>query len=274
MTAQVQALGASQPAAVPVKVAIDNLSYTYVTAAGETPALLNLKFEVRDGEFCSIVGPSGCGKSTLLSILSGLLQPTEGRVLLDSKPISGANGKVGFFLQRDHLFEWRTVLQNAELGLEIIGNSSAQARKKAHQLLETYGLGPFKDAYPHQLSGGMRQRVALIRTLATEPDLLLLDEPFSALDYQTTLVLERDVHAIIRANRKTALLVTHDIEEAVCMSDRVIVLSNRPAQIKKIYDITLTLAGERTPMSSRDAPEFRRYCKSIWEDLENEQRAN
>ncbi|MDB5771332.1 MAG: NitT/TauT family transport system ATP-binding protein [Burkholderia sp.] len=274
MTAYAKILPEAPAASARVKIGVENLSYTYLTAAGETPALQNLDFNVRAGEFCSIVGPSGCGKSTLLSLLSGLMQPTDGQVLLDGARISRPDGKVGLFLQKDHLFDWRTVLQNAELGLEIIGNSTAEARRKAHQLLETYGLGAFKNSYPHQLSGGMRQRVALIRTLATDPDILLLDEPFSALDYQTTLVLERDVHAIIRANRKTALLVTHDIEEAVSMSDRVIVLSNRPARVKKIYDIALTVRGERTPMTSRDAPEFRSYCKSIWEDLEVEQRTD
>jgi NitT/TauT family transport system ATP-binding protein len=164
------------------------------------------------------------------------------------------------------------VLQNAELGLEIRGRNTAEARRRAHQLLESYGLAGFENAYPHQLSGGMRQRVALIRTLATDPDVLLLDEPFSALDYQTKLILERDVHRIVRHDKKTALLVTHDIEEAVSMSDRVIVLSGRPAQVKNVYEIALTVAAERTPMNSRDAPEFRTYCKSIWEDLDIERR--
>ncbi len=274
MTAYLKAMAELPTVAARHKITIENLSYTYLTAGGETSALNNLNFNVPNGEFCSIVGPSGCGKSTLLSILSGLLQPTEGQVLLDGARISATKGKVGFCLQKDHLFEWRTVLQNAELGLEIMGNRTPGARARVRRLLEMYGLGEFCDSYPHQLSGGMRQRVALIRTLATEPDILLLDEPFSALDYQTRLILERDMHAIIRAHKKTALLVTHDIEEAVCMSDRVIVLSNRPARIKKIYDISLAVAGERTPMNSRYAPEFRTYCKSIWEDLEIEQRTN
>jgi NitT/TauT family transport system ATP-binding protein len=250
----------------------EGLSYTYLTRTGETLALEDLSLEVRDGEFCSIVGPSGCGKSTLLAIISGLLQPTEGEILLDGTRVRGTNERVGILLQKDHLFEWRTVLQNAELGLEILGKSTAEARRRARRLLETYGLRGFEKSYPYQLSGGMRQRVALIRTLATDPDILLLDEPFSALDYQTKLILERDVHRIIRDHRKTALLVTHDIEEAVSMSDRVIVLSGRPAQVKHVYEIELTTAGERTPLSSRDAPEFRSYCKSIWEDLEIEQR--
>ena len=250
----------------------EGLSYTYVTRAGETSALRDLTITVRDGEFCSIVGPSGCGKSTLLAIISGLLQPTEGALLLDGKRLNDPDGRVGILLQKDHLFEWRTVLQNAELGLEIRGTGTAAARRHAHQLLETYGLGGFEQSYPNQLSGGMRQRVALIRTLATDPDILLLDEPFSALDYQTKLILERDVHRIIRQNGKTALLVTHDIEEAVSMSDRVIVLSGRPAQVHSVYEINLTVGEDRNPMNSRDAPEFRTYCKSIWKDLDIEHR--
>ena len=250
----------------------EGLSYTYVTRAGETLALKRLDLSVRDGEFCSIVGPSGCGKSTLLGLISGLLQPTEGVIRLDGKQISRPSPRVGLLLQKDHLFEWRTVLQNAELGLEILGKSTAEARRQAHDLLQAYGLGGFEHSYPHELSGGMRQRVALVRTLATDPDILLLDEPFSALDYQTKLLLERDVHRIIRHNGKTALLVTHDIEEAVSMSDRVIVLSGRPAQVKNVYDIALTVPGEQTPLSSRDAPEFRGYCKAIWQDLDVEHR--
>ena len=180
----------------------EGLSYTYVTRSGETLALSDLDLTVRDGEFCSIVGPSGCGKSTLLALISGLLQPTEGLLLLDGGRLSGPDGRVGILLQKDHLFEWRTVLENAVLGLEIRGTGTAAARRHAHQLLEAYGLGGFENSYPNQLSGGMRQRVALIRTLATDPDILLLDEPFSALDYQTKLILERDVHRIIR--RRTA----------------------------------------------------------------------
>jgi NitT/TauT family transport system ATP-binding protein len=250
----------------------EGLSYAYLTRAGETLALEDLSLEVRDGEFCSIVGPSGCGKSTLLALISGLLLPTQGRIFVDGSQVRGTNERVGLLLQKDHLFDWRTVLQNAELGLEILGKSTTEARRRAHRLLESYGLGGFEKSYPYQLSGGMRQRVALIRTLATDPDILLLDEPFSALDYQTKLILERDVHRIIRAHGKTALLVTHDIEEAVSMSDRVIVLSGRPAQVKNVYEIGLTLDAERTPMSSRDAPEFRSYCKSIWEDLDIERR--
>lgn len=253
------------------RICAENVSYTYLTRAGETVALRNLSLSVRDGEFCSIVGPSGCGKSTLLSLISGLMMPTEGRVLLDGKPLSGPVREMGFLLQKDHLFEWRNVQQNAELGLEVLGVDSRKASDRARSLLNAYGLSGFEKSYPRQLSGGMRQRVALIRTLATDPDILLLDEPFSALDYQTKLLMQREVHGIIRANKKAALLVTHDIEEAVAMSDRVIVLSGRPAEVKSVYEIKLTTAEERTPMVSRDAPEFRDYCKRIWKDLNVEQ---
>ena len=250
------------------------VSFAYLTRSGETLALKDLDIAVRDREFCSIVGPSGCGKSTLLALISGLIKPTEGQVLLDGAVVSGASARVGILLQKDHLFEWRTVQQNAELGLEILGKLDEGTRARARDLLRLYGLGGFESAYPYQLSGGMRQRVAIVRTLATDPDILLLDEPFSALDYQTKLLLERDVLQIIKDNAKTALLVTHDIEEAVSMSDRVIVLSGRPAQVKNVYEIALTLAGPRTPMTSRDAPEFRGYCKAIWEDLDIERRTD
>jgi NitT/TauT family transport system ATP-binding protein len=250
------------------RIRVEDVTYTYLTRLGETTALSELSISIRDGEFCSVVGPSGCGKSTLLSLIAGLTLPTEGRVFLDDAPIRGTTRKIGFLLQKDHLFEWRTVLENAELGLEILGVDRVRAGERARRLLQTYGLGGFERAYPRQLSGGMRQRVALIRTLATDPEIILLDEPFSALDYQTKLVMQREVHGIIRSNRKSALLVTHDIEEAVAMSDRVVVLSGRPARVRSNYEINLSVAGDRSPMTSRDAPEFRDYCKSIWKDLD------
>ncbi|SHH23302.1 ABC transporter ATP-binding protein [Bradyrhizobium erythrophlei] len=250
------------------RIRAERVTYTYLTRLGETTALSELSIAIRDGEFCSIVGPSGCGKSTLLSLIAGLTFPTEGRIFLDDAPIKGTTRKIGLLLQRDHLFEWRTVLENAELGLEILGIDRTTAGDRARRLLQTYGLSGFERAYPRQLSGGMRQRVALIRTLATDPEIILLDEPFSALDYQTKLVMQREVHGIIRSNGKSALLVTHDIEEAVAMSDRVIVLSGRPARVRSNYEIKLSVAGDRSPMTSRDAPEFRDYCKSIWKDLD------
>jgi NitT/TauT family transport system ATP-binding protein len=247
---------------------VERLSHTYYARRGETPVLRDLELSVGEGEFCSLVGPSGCGKSTLLGVLAGLIAPEDGRVLVNGIPVAGPRSDVGIILQRDHLFEWRTVLGNVEFGLEIQGRSSAESRGRAHELLTTYGLAGFEHHHPDQLSGGMRQRVALIRTLATEPAVLLLDEPFSALDYQTKLILEREVHGIIRSSAKTALLVTHDIEEAVAMSDRIVVLTGRPATVKQVYDITLTVPGERTPLTARNAPEFRGYCNAIWDSLE------
>lgn len=252
------------------RIRAESVAFTYMTRAGETTALQDLSLSIRDGEFCSIVGPSGCGKSTLLSLISGLSLPTEGRVVLDEALVKGPSRKIGFLLQKDHLFEWRTVLENAKLGMEVLGFDEAEATSRAQSLLKQYGLGDFENSYPRQLSGGMRQRVALIRTLAISPEILLLDEPFSALDYQTKLIMQREVHGIIKTNKKSALLVTHDIEEAVSMSDRVMVLSGRPARVHKTYDIELTITGDRTPMTSRDAPEFRGYCKMIWKDLDVE----
>jgi len=247
---------------------VDRLSYTYCRVYGETPVLRELSLSVEDGEFCSLVGPSGCGKSTLLSLMSGLTDVQDGRLLINGRPVQRRSGLVGFLLQKDHLLEWRTVLKNVEFGLEIMGRNSAETRRRAQELLTAYGLSGFEQYYPEQLSGGMRQRVALIRTLATNPDVLLLDEPFAALDYQTKLVLERDLHSIIKQNGKTALLVTHDIEEAVSLSDRIFVLSARPSSVKQVYKISLHASGDRSPMATRNAPEFRGYCNAIWNDLD------
>jgi NitT/TauT family transport system ATP-binding protein len=250
------------------QIQVEALSYTYYTLRGETHVLRDLSLSVGPGEFCSIVGPSGCGKSTLLGLIAGLTPVQDGRVLVNGVPVRGPRHEVGFLLQRDHLFEWRTVLKNVEFGLEVQGRASAESRARAHQLLTDYGLAGFEQHYPDQLSGGMRQRVSLIRTLATDPEVVLLDEPFAALDYQTKLVLEREVYGIIRANRKTALLVTHDIEEAVSLSDRIVVLSGRPASVKQVYDIALTLPAAHTPLAARNAPEFRAYCNAIWDSLD------
>lgn len=202
------------------KLEVQGLSYSYHSMDGETKALSNISFQVEEGEFLAVVGPSGCGKSTLLSILCGLLVPEEGSVLIDGEPVKGGSPKIGYMLQRDHLFEWRDVFSNACLGLEIRGQMDREHREKAERLFKTYGLLPFKNKKPSELSGGMRQRAALIRTLALDPDILLLDEPFSALDYQTRLAVCDDISSIIRENRKTAVLVTHDLAEAVSAADR------------------------------------------------------
>jgi len=239
----------------------------YQSPNGEIKALENVDFTVDDGEFVCIVGPSGCGKSTLLSIIAGLLIPSSGEVFLYGEQFSGPSRKTGYMLQRDHLFEWRTILENILLGLEIQKILTPQTKEKALAFLETYGLYEFRGKYPNQLSGGMRQRAALVRTLMTDPRILLLDEAFSALDYQTRLAVSDDIYAIIKKEKKTAILVTHDISEAISMADRVIVLSHRPGTVKKIHQISLT-CHKRTPLVSREAPEFRYYFQEIWEELD------
>ena len=223
-----------------------DVDYTYYTLDGETAALKGLNMSVERGQFVSVIGPSGCGKTTILSLAAGLLQPTGGEIVR-------AGGGTGYMLQRDALFPWRTVEENIFLPLEINGRKSAQSRQRAIALAEKYGLGNFLKKKPPELSGGMRQRVALIRTLAAGAELLLLDEPFSALDYQTRLEVCDDVQAIIKSEKKTALLVTHDISEAIALSDRVTVLSARPARVVAEHCITF---GDGTPKSRRNSSEF------------------
>lgn len=245
---------------------LKNIDYAYHTLDGETAALTNISFSIAPGEFVAIVGPSGCGKSTLLSVISGLLQSEKGFIKINGKPLQDSTTNIGYMLQHDHLFEWRTIYHNVLLGLEIQHMLSARSRKKAKELLDTYGLKQFSDTKPSELSGGMRQRAALIRTLVLEPDILLLDEPFSALDYQTRLTVGDDIGQILRSAQKTALLVTHDLSEAVSLADRVIILSSRPASIKTILPITFDLE-EDTPMHRRNAPEFKTYFNRIWKEL-------
>ncbi|HYF75150.1 MAG TPA: ABC transporter ATP-binding protein [Candidatus Nitrosocosmicus sp.] len=196
-------------------VELKNVTMSYHTLDGETQAIKNLSLDVRRGEFVSIVGPSGCGKSTLLSLISGLFKPSSGEIFIDNEPVNGPSSNVGYMPQRDHLFEWRTILKNTTLGLEIQNKLNKDTLKNAERLLDEYGLGEFKQYYPKQLSGGMRQRAALIRTLAVSPEILLLDEPFSALDYQTRLAISEEIWLIIKKERKTAILVTHDIAESM-----------------------------------------------------------
>lgn len=246
---------------------VSHITMTYQSPNGEITALDDINFCVQEGEFVSIVGPSGCGKSTLLSIISGLLKPTAGEVRLYGEPTVGPSKKTGYMLQKDHLFEWRTILHNVLLGVEIQQALNVQARDKALNYLKTYGLYEFRNKYPEQLSGGMRQRAALIRTLVPDPQILLLDEAFSALDYQTRLAVSEDIYAIIRQEKKTAILVTHDISEAISMSDRVVVLTHRPGRVKKIHEIELS-CSHRTPLNCREAPEFRHYFQQIWKELD------
>ncbi len=245
-----------------------HISYSYHTISGETCAIQDLNFEVEEGEFVAIVGPSGCGKSTLLSIIAGLIQPDSGTVHIQNKELTQSDINIGYMLQRDHLLDWKNTIQNAALGLAIQGkiNDSEKILRLNH-LLESYGLVSFERAKPSELSGGMRQRVALIRTLLMEPDLLLLDEPFSALDYQTRLEVSDDIGKILKREKKTAILITHDISEAISMGDRVIVLTGRPATVRKNIPIKLTYEGEITPFKARSTPEFQTYFNEIWEAL-------
>ncbi len=245
---------------------IDHVSMRYQAPDGEIEALRDVSFSVPDHTFVSIVGPSGCGKSTLLSLLAGLEKPTDGALLLDGEPIRGPTEKIGFMPQRDQLFEWRSIWRNVLLGPEIRGDDTKARREMVRTLLADYALAPFKDKVPSQLSGGMRQRCALIRTLAVEPGVLLLDEPFSALDYQTRLAVSADIARIIRQSGKTAILVTHDISEAISMSDRIVVLSHRPGTVRAIHD--LTEMESLNPMERRGAPEFQALFNQIWEELD------
>ncbi len=247
-------------------ISIRDAALTYQARNGEVEALRRVSFDVAGGEFVSIVGPSGCGKSTLLGVLAGLETLDGGTVTLCGAPVSGAGGHVGFMPQRDQLFEWRTIRDNVLLGLEIRHALTRENRERAERLLETYGLAAFANRRPSQLSGGMRQRAALIRTLAVNPDILLLDEAFSALDYQTRLEVTEDVYRIIRQEQVTALMVTHDIPESICMGDRVLILSARPAVIREQLPIRFSLP-ERTPIACRSQPEFARYFDHIWKEL-------
>ena len=211
---------------------LKNIHYAYHTLDGETPALTDISFCLNKGEFVSIVGPSGCGKSTLLSLIAGLIEPEKGLIKINGKYLRESTTNVGYMLQHDELFEWRTIYNNVILGLEVQHMLTARTKAKAHDLLDMYGLKKFENSRPSELSGGMRQRAALIRTLVLEPDLLLLDEPFSALDYQTRLNVGDDIGQIIRKEEKSAILVTHDLSEAISLADRVIILSKRPAVMK------------------------------------------
>lgn len=250
------------------KLEVQGLSYSYHSMEGETKALSDISFQAEEGEFLAVVGPSGCGKSTLLSILCGLLVPEKGSVLIDGEPVKGTSPRIGYMLQRDHLFEWRDVFSNACLGLEIRGQMDREHRERVEMLFQSYGLAPFKNKKPSELSGGMRQRAALIRTLALDPDILLLDEPFSALDYQTRLEVCDDISSIIRENNKTAVLITHDLAEAVSAADRIIILTKRPGSIKEVLTVKFS-EPDLSPLRRRSAPEFSGYFNQVWKILEN-----
>lgn len=235
----------------------------FYSKEGETKVLDDVSFSLHEDEIIAIIGPSGCGKSTILNLASSLMSPTSGDISI--------NGNLGYMFQRDNLFSWRTVLDNVLLGLQIQKKANKENRKYALDLLKKYQLEDFINYYPEELSGGMRQRVALIRTLALKPDLLLLDEPFSALDYQTRLLVLNDVYSIIKNEKKSVVVVTHDIGEAISIADRIIILSKRPCHIKKEIKIKLTLNGEKTPIKARKAKEFRKYFDEIYKELHEDE---
>ena len=237
---------------------VKNIGKKYQNKEDEIQALKNVNFRIKEGEFVSIIGPSGCGKSTLLSIIAGLEEKTSGEVYID--------GKIGYMLQKDNLLEWRTIYKNVLFGLEIQKALTEENKKYVIELLKKYGLYEFRNKYPTQLSGGMRQRVALIRTLAVNPKILLLDEAFSALDYQTRIMVTEDIYSILRKEKITALIVTHDISEAISMSDRVLVLSKRPGTVKDIHKIDFEIEN-RTPINCRQSPKFSRYFDCLWKEL-------
>lgn len=247
-------------------VEIENLNKDFYTKEGEIKVLDNINLCVEKGKIVSILGPSGSGKSTILNILTNLLNPTSGKITI--------NGTIGYMFQKDHLLDWRNIMDNITIGLEILNKKDKESLDRIERLLKTYGLWDFKSMYPKELSGGMRQRVALIRTLSVNPDILLLDEPFSALDYQTRLMVNDDVYKIIKNEHKTALLVTHDISEAIAMSDKIAVLSKRPATIKSQHEIFFDNIDplERTPFKCRKDVQFQVYFDTLWKELDSNEK--
>lgn len=236
-----------------------NVSMQFCDKKGELEVLNNINFDLEEGEIIAILGPSGSGKSTILNLISGLISPTEGEIIV--------NGNIGYMFQRDHLFEWKNIYDNVILGLTLQKNLSVENLEQVDRMLDIYGLWDFRHHYPSQLSGGMRQRVALIRTLAIKPNILLLDEPFASLDYQTKIIVIEDVYKIIKHENKATILVTHDIAEAISIADRIIVLSKRPAEVKAIHKIKLSTEEPKSPLKARKAVEFKDYFDIIWKEL-------
>ncbi|MFL1672419.1 ABC transporter ATP-binding protein [Paenibacillus dendritiformis] len=248
-------------------VEMSQVTHVYVTEREAKLAIDRLSVTIMPGEFVSLVGPSGCGKTTILSIIAGLLEPTHGTVRVYGDAVTGPSPRVGYMLQSDYLYPWRTIIENASLGLELTKQWNRESEERVRELLNGMGLGGTEASYPHQLSGGMRQRVALVRTLATSPELLLLDEPFSALDYQTKLQLEDLVVDTLKARRKTAVLVTHDLSEAIAVSDRVIVLDRDPGTVRKAFAIP-DVIRETQPFYAREQPGFNEMFHELWKELE------
>lgn len=249
-----------------IKVEIKNISMNYHSLTAETPALKDISFSVSEGQFLSIVGPSGCGKSTLLNIIAGLITPSNGEIVIKRSDDRSSFSKIGYMFQKDQLFDWLTIWDNVLLGLKINQRITDENKDMVKNLLKSYNLWEFRNHHPRELSGGMRQRVALIRTLALRPEVLLLDEPFSALDYQTRLNISDEVYEIIKKEKKTTIMVTHDISEAISMSDEIIILSNRPAVIVKNISLQFD-ENYSLPLKRREAPNFRVYFNEIWKEM-------
>ena len=246
---------------------VKNIYKKYQGKDSEILALNDVSFNMKSGEFVSIIGPSGCGKSTLLSVIAGLEEKQSGEIYIEDEKVDGISDKIGYMLQRDCLLEWRNIFKNIMFGIEIKNKNIQEGKKYAEELLKKYELYEFKDKYPSELSGGMRQRVALIRTLVSKPKILLLDEAFSALDYQTRIMVTNDIYNILKKEKITVLMVTHDISEAISMSDRVIVLTKRPGEIKNIYKIKFNNLENRTPINCREQIEFTGYFNTLWKEL-------
>lgn len=245
---------------------VKNISKTYQNKEGEVVALKNVNFRIKKGEFVSIIGPSGCGKSTLLSIIAGLENKTTGEIYIEGEKVEGISDKIGYMLQKDCLLEWKNIERNSMFGLEIKKKNNKENKEYVEKLLKKYNLYEFKEKYPSELSGGMRQRVSLIRTLAIKPKILLLDEAFSALDYQTRIMVTNDIYNILKKEGITAIIVTHDISEAISMSDRVLVLSKRPGTIIDIHKIEFDI-DNRNPINCRESPKFSNYFNTLWKEL-------
>ncbi|SFD70968.1 NitT/TauT family transport system ATP-binding protein [Bacillus sp. 491mf] len=246
---------------------LSNVSHCFFSKENASLVLSNISLTIGEGEFISFLGPSGCGKTTLLSIISGLLQPIEGTVFLDGECITKPTSSIGYMLQQDYLFPWKTIEDNISVGLQITKTYTSKTKQHALQLLEQVGLQGVEKQYPRELSGGMRQRAALVRTLVTNPKILLLDEPFSALDYQTKLKLEELVFSILKEYKKTSLLVTHDIEESIAMSDRIYLLQAKPGRIAKVFVVPETIRS-LTPFEARQHHDFPSFFQLIWKELE------
>ncbi|HWP35816.1 MAG TPA: ABC transporter ATP-binding protein, partial [Thermodesulfobacteriota bacterium] len=256
---------ARAPGAVTPLLVVDGVGKEFVARGKRIAALDRVDLAVEEGEFVTIVGPSGCGKSTLLNLIVGLLPPSRGRVLFRGRPVTGINTEIGYVTQRDNLLPWRTLLQNVELPLELRGVEKGERRRRARTLIEQVGLGGFEDHYPHELSGGMRQRANIVRTLIYDPPLVLMDEPFGPLDAQTRLVLQDQLLALWSATRKTIVFITHDLVEAIALADRVVVMSSRPGRIKSVAAVPIP--RPRDVYQIHHSPEFRAVHERLWREL-------